>query len=594
MPESTKASLKRRVLRQRWGEFPVCPAEYESAVKRRLFPRRCLERMLGTRAFSAESEARWRRLRDRAAHLDAARRLALHRAALTVIGELDEQYPWDQYSSHSPGGLFEEAFAEYFSVPWMESGIDLDTYVRDAVELVVWRDYGLVFGRPHLFDAIPRDQGDRVAALLGSIRKELRARRYRVQERDLLRLWASFVVTHERFDDFVPLAREIGSDRCIPSVQMLAEVALGEEREELALAVFGAANQPGKGQAFLISECRRLLGRHPPADVTRPQESARRRGRRRKLGGRYTLLSVRASTAMYAVWKAVDEQTRRTVAIKLVLPEPRHPSGDAAPVWEAPARLRHESDILARLDHPAVVRRLSSSGLRASQPYLVLEYIDGSSLAMSSRMTPVEAVRFMLPLADALARAHARGILHRDIKPDNVLCARGPDGELLPKLVDFGLSSSDLPSTIVDPPGFTVGTPGYMSPEQVAADPLDARADVWSFCVTLYEAISGKEAFRGEDDPYVMAIALCCNPPSLAELGAADQELARIVLKGMYHSREARWASMGELGQALARWLLTAGVDVDPYGVPVAGWLSPLRRTTRRARPRPARARSPA
>jgi serine/threonine-protein kinase len=204
-----------------------------------------------------------------------------------------------------------------------------------------------------------------------------------------------------------------------------------------------------------------------------------------------------------------------------------------------------------------------------------MEYIDGASLDDFGLLPPVEAVCLLLPIAGALAFAHGRGVLHRDVKPSNVLCARQPDGTLLPKLVDFGLSSSRLPSNVADAPGCCVGTVGYSPPEQLTVTALDGRVDVWSLCVTLYDLVSEEPAFLGEDEQSVMAAIVSMDtPPPLDELGVADSALASIVAKGMAGAKQERWPTMHDLGAALAKWLLDAGVDVDPYGRRVAQWLS--------------------
>ena len=142
-------------------------------------------------------------------------------------------------------------------------------------------------------------------------------------------------------------------------------------------------------------------------------------------------------------------------------------------------------------------------------PFIVMELLQGESLgsvlATSGRMAATRAVQLLLPIADALSMAHAKRIVHRDLKPDNVFICKG-DGQIQPKLVDFGIAKLDKgEGTFTTQAGAVLGSPEYMSPEQARGeDDLDLRTDVWSFCVVLYEALTGRFLSRPR------TTTLCC------------------------------------------------------------------------------------
>jgi serine/threonine-protein kinase len=221
--------------------------------------------------------------------------------------------------------------------------------------------------------------------------------------------------------------------------------------------------------------------------------------------GPYEIVALLGAGGMGEVYKARDTRLDRTVAIK-VLP---------APVAEDSDRLRrfeHEARAIASLNHPHICQLYD-----IGPGYLVLEYIDGAPLR--GPVAPHEAVRQAIQIARALEAAHDRGILHRDLKPTNVLIAR--DGTV--KLLDFGLAKllrptgeapEDLTHTVAKTiAGVVMGSPGYMSPEQAAGESLDVRSDVFSFGIVLHELLSGVRA-SGEGDAFRSGQV----PPALARI----------------------------------------------------------------------------
>jgi len=307
------------------------------------------------------------------------------------------------------------------------------------------------------------------------------------------------------------------------------------------------------------------------------------------IGGKYRLERKLGEGGMGSVWEAYHEQLDAKVAIKVIR------SGSNR--LELGPRLLLEARAAAKLGHPAIVRVFDVGQTTDGDPFIVMELLEGQSLnallEREQRLSAPEAVRLLLPIADALRAAHAKGIVHRDIKPDNVFLVSDDSG-VQPKLVDFGIAKfgprqlDELGGATFSPrefdsqltqQGAIVGSPDYMSPEQARGEEgIDQRADVWAFCVVLYESISGRSPFEGETYQLLSRAILDKAPPSLASLLAADAELSQIVETGMAKDRARRFQSMQELGEALARWLLTHGIFEDASGGAIeAKWV--LRRS---------------
>lgn len=264
---------------------------------------------------------------------------------------------------------------------------------------------------------------------------------------------------------------------------------------------------------------------------------------------------------MGVVWLAHSLALDVDVAVKVV---PRR--GDRLAIAK---RLAKEARVAARFGHPAIVRVFDSGRTRDGDPFLVMELLEGESLASllerESRLSALRAGQMLLPIADALATAHDRGIVHRDLKPDNIFLCRDSIGRTQPKLLDFGIvkmmDDDELKLTTV---GLAVGSAEYMSPEQArGSGDVDPRTDVWSFCVVLYELVTGRVPFEGENYNSVMRAIIEDEPRSVVDLHSGDPELSRILSRGLTKEREQRWQSMREVGEALAAWLCDHGVEED-------------------------------
>ncbi len=286
------------------------------------------------------------------------------------------------------------------------------------------------------------------------------------------------------------------------------------------------------------------------------------------LAGKYRLELLLGEGGMGFVWSAYHLELQLRVAIKLLK------SGPQSTLLAE--RLRREARTAARLVHPSIVRVFDIGVTEIGEPFIVMELLTGENLARAltrERMTSVRAVQLLLPVAEALVLAHTRGIVHRDLKPANVfLSSHGQ--QLQPKLLDFGIAKLEhapaLLAKLTDK-GTVLGSPSYMSPEQVRGDEVDYRSDIWSFCVVLYSAVTGAPPFRGADPRTIMNAIASAMP---APLACVDEQLARLIQWGLSKDPALRPMSMRELGRELAQWLLAQGVSEDACGTPIAAkWL---------------------
>lgn len=244
-------------------------------------------------------------------------------------------------------------------------------------------------------------------------------------------------------------------------------------------------------------------------------------------------------------------------------------------------RLLEEARAVAKLQHPAIMRVFDVGRTALGDQFIVMELLEGESLAdrldREGPMEPAAAVSMMLPIAEALAVAHARGFVHRDVKPDNIFIHQS-NGQVQPKLVDFGIvKPAELGvRTRLTKIGILLGSPDYMSPEQAQGlDVLDHRTDIWSFAVVLHELIAGEAPFSSPNYNALLRMIVEQAPPSLVRLGVADEELTALIARGMAKKPAGRFSSMMEFGRALAQWLSAQGQVVDVCGVGIENkWLA--------------------
>jgi serine/threonine protein kinase len=270
--------------------------------------------------------------------------------------------------------------------------------------------------------------------------------------------------------------------------------------------------------------------------------------------GPYTIQSALGVGGMGEVYLARDSNLARDVAIK-VLPEAF--SQDA----ERLARFEREARTLAALNHPniATVHGLESASVSGSGPFvraLVMELVDGPALAdLIPTLTVHEALRIARQIADALEAAHEQGIVHRDLKPANVKVRA--DGAV--KVLDFGLAKVAAPATAMSPgsslsptitspamtaAGLILGTAAYMSPEQAKGREADKRSDVWSFGVVLYEMLTGRRAFAGDDMSDTIASVLKTEPDWSIVPGDVPSAVVRLMKGCLVKDRRERVSDM--------------------------------------------------
>lgn len=273
------------------------------------------------------------------------------------------------------------------------------------------------------------------------------------------------------------------------------------------------------------------------------------------VGGKYRLIEPLGAGGIAEVWDAVNVDLDAPVAVKVCRPT----ASDTTSVL----RLIQEARAAARLMHPSIVRVYDTGLTEQGAPYIVMERLRGATLrAELEREGPIDllyVVNTMIAVADALELAHRHGIVHRDVKPDNIFLAEVDAGRVQPKLLDFGIIKIDGVSATLTQTGTTLGSPAYMAPEQAGGEGnIDARADVWSACVVLFEAMTGRLPFEAPNYNALMRRILLDPVPEVLELLEQASMLtpfavavARVVQRGLHKDRDARWQSAAELRDAL-------------------------------------------
>ena len=262
------------------------------------------------------------------------------------------------------------------------------------------------------------------------------------------------------------------------------------------------------------------------------------------IGGRYRLVRRLARGGMAEVWEAQDEVLARAVAVKLLLP---HLAADDA----FHARFHREALAAARLSHPHIVSIYDTCSTDDAEA-IVMELVRGRTLRDllddKGAVSPIRAIAIARQVADALAHAHASGLVHRDVKPGNILLA--DDGRVL--VTDFGIAKAAEEVSDLTDAGQIVGTAKYLSPEQVQGHPLDGRSDVYALGVVLYEMLCGRAPFAADSSTATALLRLTTEPlrPRQCRAGLS-RELEDVVLKAMARDPNARYATAGDLCSAL-------------------------------------------
>src|SRR5215468_6417248 len=304
--------------------------------------------------------------------------------------------------------------------------------------------------------------------------------------------------------------------------------------------------------------------------------------------GPYEVVAPLGAGGMGEVYRARDTRLERSVAVK-ILPAHLAEKPDAADRFEREART------ISSLNHPNICQ-LHDVGEQNGVRYLVMELLEGETLADRLRRGPLpieQVLRYGSEIAEGLHAAHRRGVVHRDLKPGNVMLTKSGA-----KLMDFGLAkgtiqanpvseglTATLTSSLATPltqSGTIVGTFQYMAPEQIEGKEADARSDVFSLGAVLFEMVSGKRAFEGKTLVSVAASILEKEPEPIRTIQPlAPTSLERVIKKCLAKDPDARWQSAGDLASEL-RWIAegsTSGIHPAPQVGPrrrarISEWLA--------------------
>jgi eukaryotic-like serine/threonine-protein kinase len=285
------------------------------------------------------------------------------------------------------------------------------------------------------------------------------------------------------------------------------------------------------------------------------------------LGGRYRLDERIAGGGMGDVWRGTDEVLGRTVAVKILLPALLDEPGFAE-------RFRGEARTMATINHPGVVD-VYDYGSDQQIAFLVMEYVEGDALSRTlsrvGRLTPARTMALVAQAADALQAAHEKGIVHRDVKPGNLLVR--PNGTLV--LTDFGIARSAIVGQLTAA-GSVLGTASYISPEQASGATATPSSDVYALGIVAYQCLSGRRPFEG-DSPIEIAMKHV-REPARPLPGDIPPAIRAIVDRSMAKDPAARWptaATLAAVARQAAATLAGQAVNQAPRPVPPAGQQSP-------------------
>jgi serine/threonine-protein kinase len=253
----------------------------------------------------------------------------------------------------------------------------------------------------------------------------------------------------------------------------------------------------------------------------------------------YRIESVAARSGMASIFRGTDLHTGHPVAIKVP-----HPEMECDPVFFD--RFHREQEIGKKLDHPGVMKVMIEDG--RSRVYMVMEWVEGRLLRRvlneQGKFSPERAVRITLKICDALEYIHSRGVVHRDLKPENIMI----DAEDNIKLIDFGIAASTGSRRLTFAKFTqTMGTPDYISPEQVKGKRGDARSDIYALGVMLYEMLTGKVPFTGPNAFIIMNDRLLNNPIPPREIDPTiSPQLQEIIYRALERDPKNRYAKARE------------------------------------------------
>lgn len=273
---------------------------------------------------------------------------------------------------------------------------------------------------------------------------------------------------------------------------------------------------------------------------------------------KFALIREIASGSMGTVFEAHDTLVDRVVALKLMHPFLNSKS-------DIVARFIREAQAAARIRHPNVVAVLEMGQRRDGTFYMVQELLVGRTLREYLKevvkLSPADALSIALPIMGGLAAAHASRIVHRDVKPENIILWHAPSGERVPKLIDFGVAkfpTDNAKQSHATHFGTLIGTPHYMSPEQAYGRAVDARTDVWAMGVLLFEMLTGKHPFPGESYEAVLMQIRTQDPLRIEEVLPSADMFGPVISRALQRAPDARFATMQQMRDALENLRFTA------------------------------------
>jgi serine/threonine protein kinase len=268
---------------------------------------------------------------------------------------------------------------------------------------------------------------------------------------------------------------------------------------------------------------------------------------------RYLITDMISQGGMGAVYVASDVRLPQQFAIK-VLKQQQTPDQSLI------QRFRQEAEAVCRINHDRVARVFDFGFMADDRAYIVMEYVAGKTLATlieeRGALAPIEAARIIMMAAEGIDAAHRLGIVHRDLKPENVMILDDPDGGKRVKVLDFGIAKlkSTEESQGYTQPGFVIGTPAWMSPEQLLGEVLDVRSDVYSLGLVAFALLTGEHAFTGHSEQAEMMARITVPPRTLSEVRpnfAWPAELTALFARTLSRQPSERPATAGQFGKAM-------------------------------------------